>query len=99
MKLFLSLFMAIPTLLIGQNLRLDYSSLLIFTATLAFSDYLRAKLLTGFPWNLWAYSTSWVIEIFQILNSIGLYAYNLVIVTLFTLPIIIFFKISNTKKY
>ena len=96
--LFLSLFIAIPILLIGQNLRFNFSSLIIFSGTLAFSDYLRAKLLTGFPWNLWAYSTSWILEIIQILNLIGLYAYNLIVVTLFTLPIIIFFKISNTKK-
>ena len=96
--LFLSLFIAIPISLIAQNLRLNFPSLIIFSATLAFSDYLRAKLLTGFPWNLWAYSTSWIIEIIQILNHLGLYAYNLIVVTLFTLPIIIFFKISNTKK-
>ena len=96
--LFLSLFIAVPILLIAQNLSLNFSSLLIFSATLAFSDYLRAKLLTGFPWNLWAYSTSWITEIIQVLNHIGLYAYNLIVVTLFTLPIIIFFKISNTTK-
>jgi len=96
--LFLGLFIAIPILLIGPRLRLDFSSLIIFSATLAFSDYLRAKLFTGFPWNLWAYSTSWIIEIIQILNHIGLYAYNLIVVTIFTLPIIIFFNISNVKK-
>ena len=96
--LFLSLFIAIPILLIGPILKLNFSSLIIFSATLAFSDYLRAKLFTGFPWNLWAYSTSWIIEIIQILNPIGLYAYNLIVVTLFTLPIIILFKISNVKK-
>ena len=96
--LFLSLFIAIPILLIGPSLRLNFSSLIFFSATLAFSDYLRAKLFTGFPWNLWAYSTSWIIEIIQILNQIGLYAYNLIVLTLFTLPIIIFFKISSVKK-
>ncbi len=96
--LFLSLFMAIPIILIGSSLRFNLSSLVIFSGTLAFSDYLRAKLLTGFPWNLWAYSTSWLIEIVQILNHIGLYAYNLIVVTLFTLPIIILFRISTNKK-
>ena len=96
--LFLGLFIAIPTLLIGPILRLDFSSLIIFSATLAFSDYLRSKLFTGFPWNLWAYSTSWILEIIQILNHIGLYAYNLIVLTLFTLPIIIFFKINSVKK-
>ena len=96
--LFLSFFMAIPILLIGQNLRLNFSSLIIFSGAIAFSDFLRAKLLTGFPWNLWAYSTSWLIEIVQVLNHIGLYAYNLIVVTLFTIPIIILFRISKAKK-
>ena len=96
--LFLSLFIAIPILVIGSKMKLDFSSLIIFSGCLAFSDYLRAKLFTGFPWNLWAYSTAWINEILQILNFIGLYAYNLIIITLFTSPIIFFFKISTTKK-
>ena len=96
--LFLGLFIAIPILLIAQNLRLNFPSLIIFSATLAASDYLRAKLLTGFPWNLWAYSTSWLIEIIQVLNHIGLYAYNLIVVTLFTMPIVILFKISKISN-
>ena len=40
--LFLSLFFAIPILLIGPILKLNLSSLIIFSSTLAFSDYLRA---------------------------------------------------------
>ena len=96
--LFLSLFIAIPVLLIGPNLSLNFSSLILFSGALAFSDYLRANLLTGFPWNLWAYSTSWMIEIMQVLNHIGLYAYNLIVVTLFTLPVIFFFLLSLIKK-
>ena len=96
--LFLSLFIAIPVLLIGPNLSLNLSSLILFSGAIAFSDYLRAYLLTGFPWNLWAYSTSWMIEIMQVLNHIGLYAYNLIVVTLFTLPVIFVFKLSLIKK-
>ena len=96
--LFLSLFIAIPVLLIGPNLSLNFSSLILFSGALAFSDYLRANLLTGFPWNLWAYSTSWMIEIMQVLNHIVLYAYNLIVVTLFTLPVIFFFRLSLIKK-
>ena len=96
--LFLSLFIAIPILLIGPKLRLNFSSLTIFCISLAFSDYVRGKLFTGFPWNLWAYSTSWIIEVIQVSNYIGLYAYNLLIVTIFTFPIIILFKINTTKK-
>ena len=48
--LFLSLFIAIPILFIGPSLKFDFPSLLIFAGSFAFSDYLRAKLLTGFPW-------------------------------------------------
>ena len=51
--LFLSLFFSIITLLIGPFLKLNFLSILIFSGGLAFSDYLRAKILTGFPWNVW----------------------------------------------
>ena len=48
--LFLSLFIAFPVLLIGPHLNFNFPSLLIFSGTLAFSDYLRANILSGFPW-------------------------------------------------
>ena len=96
--LFLSLFIAIPILFIGPYLNFNFSSVLLFSGILAFSDYLRAQILTGFPWNLWAYSTVWLSEIIQIVNFIGFYSYNLFLITVFTLPIIIFFRISSTKK-
>ena len=96
--LFLSLFIALPVLLIGPHLNFNFSSLLLFSGVLAFSDYLRAHILTGFPWNLWAYSTVWMNEIIQVVNLIGLYSYNLVLITIFTLPAIIFFRVSKTKK-
>ena len=96
--LFLSLFVGLTTLIIGQYLKLNFSSILLFSASLAFSDYLRANVFTGFPWNLWAYSTTSVIEILQIVNFIGLYSYNLLVITIFTLPAILFFNISKTKK-
>ena len=80
------------SLISWSKVTFDYFSLIIFSGSLAFSDYLRAKLFTGFPWNMWAYSTSWINEIIQIINHIGLYAYNLIVITLFTFPIIIFLK-------
>ena len=96
--LFLSLFVGFTTLVIGQYLKLNFSSILIFSASLAFSDYLRANILTGFPWNLWAYSTTSLIEIIQVLNFIGIYSYNLIVITIFVSPIIIFYKINKIKK-
>ncbi|MDC0943177.1 apolipoprotein N-acyltransferase [Pelagibacteraceae bacterium] len=96
--LFLGLFMGFTILFVGPYLKLNFSSLILFSASLALSDYLRAKLFTGFPWNLWAYSTSQANEILQVLNLIGLYSYNLFVITLFTFPAIIFFKIKKIEK-
>ncbi len=97
--LFLSLFLAFTILFVGPNLKFDFRSIILLSGSLALSDYLRAKLLTGFPWNLWAYSAAWAHEVLQILNIIGLYAFNLIVITIFVLPIIFFFKISTFKKF
>ncbi len=97
--MFLSLFLGFTILLIGPYLKLNLPSLLLFSASLAFSDYIRAYVLTGFPWNLWAYSTSATNEILQIVNLIGLHSYNLLVITIFTLPTIIFFKIGKIRKF
>jgi len=96
--LFLSLFIAFVTLLVGPYLKLDFSSIFIFSASLAFSDYIRAYFFTGFPWNLWAYSTVSTNEILQIVNLIGLYSYNLLVVTIFTTPVILLFRIKKLSK-
>ncbi len=96
--LFLSLFMAITILLVGPFLKFDFSSVIIFSVSLAVSDYLRAKILTGFPWNLWAYSSVSLNEILQVINFIGLYSFNLILITVFTLPVIFFFRIKTLKK-
>ena len=96
--LFLSLFFSLLTLIIGPLLSLNFASIFVFTAGLAFSDFLRAKILSGFPWNLWAYSFSWSIELIQILDKLGLFGFNLILLTIFTLPVVIFFKINLLKK-
>ena len=96
--LFLSLFMAFTVLVVGPYLKLNVSSIIIFSFCLALSDYIRSKIFTGFPWNLWAYSTSSFNEIIQIVNPIGLYAYNLIVITFFTLPIIIIIRLSLISK-
>ncbi len=97
--LFLSLFFSILFLLIGPFLNLNLYSLFFFSGGLAIFDYLRAKILTGFPWNLWVYSFSWSPEIIQILNKIGLFGLNLIFITIFLLPAVLFLNFSNTKKF
>ena len=95
----LSLFLAFTILIVGPFLKFNVQSLLLFSLAIAISDYLRAKLFTGFPWNLWAYSTFEANEILQILNILGLYSYNLLVITLFVSPIIFFLKINKIKKF
>ncbi len=96
--LFLSLFFSLTTLFIGPFLNLNLISILLFSASLSFSDFIRAKILTGFPWNLWAYSFSWSSEILQILNKVGLFAFNLILITMFTIPAVLFFGSTLSKK-
>ncbi len=96
--LFLSLFFSMVTLIIGPFLNLNIASIVLFSAGLAISDYLRNYILTGFPWNLWVYSFSWATEIIQILDKLGLFAFNLIIITVFMLPAVIFFNLKPIKK-
>ena len=77
--LFLSLFFSVAILISGPYLNLNISSIFLFSGFLAFSDFIRAKILTGFPWNLWAYSLSWSQESLQILNLLGFFSFNLII--------------------
>tara|TARA_B100000963_G_scaffold361805_1_gene399783 strand:- start:2775 stop:4337 length:1563 start_codon:yes stop_codon:yes gene_type:complete len=96
--LFLSLFTGLTTLIVGQFVNYNISSVLLFSGSLAISDYVRGKILTGFPWNLWGYSWSWFTEILQVLNFLGLYAFNLISITIFTIPVALFFRYSPSKK-
>ena len=96
--LFLSLFFSLLTLCIGPYLNLNVRSIILFSSGLALSDYIRAKVFSGFPWNLWAYSFSWSIEIIQILEKLGLFAFNLILITIFMTPAIFFLKINLSKK-
>ena len=96
--LLLGLFNGLGTLVCGKYLRNDLKSIFLFCALISIIDYLRAKILTGFPWNLWAYSWSWFYEFIQILNPIGLFAFNLTTITLFCAPSILFIKNLKFKK-
>jgi len=96
--IFLGIFTGLTTLIVGRYLNYNLSSVLLFSGALGLSDYIRGKILTGFPWNIWGYSWSWLTEVLQILNVIGLFAFNLLAITIFTLPAVIFFKGNNKKK-
>ena len=96
---FLGLFTGFTTLIVGQFLNYNLISIFFFSASFSATDYKRGKILTGFPWNLWSYSLSNLNEFIQILNLTGLYAFNLLVITIFTLPVFLFFKKSKLKKF
>ena len=94
----LGLFYGAGLLICGKYLKYDLKSILLFSSMISIIDYIRAKILTGFPWNLWAYSWSWFSEIIQILNPIGLFAFNLLAITIYCLPSIFFISKSKYKN-
>ena len=72
------------------------SSILVFSLIFGVLEFVRGLILTGFPWNLIAYSFSNQPEILSIISIIGTYGFNLFCITLFTSPAI--FILRDTKK-
>ncbi|MAV61908.1 MAG: apolipoprotein N-acyltransferase [Candidatus Pelagibacter sp.] len=93
----LGLFFGFASLFSGPFIKNNYSSFFLFCLIFSFTDYLRGNILSGFPWNLWSYSWSWLVEIIQVLNPMGLYAFNSISIAFFCSPVILFF--NNKYKY
>mgnify|MGYP000844130983 CR=1 FL=1 len=94
---FLSIFYGLITWLFSIFYSKDIvSSLLIFSILFGTIEFVRGTIFTGFPWNLIAFSFSENIYFIQILSVIGTYAFNLICITLFSLPAILILK--KTKK-
>jgi len=72
------------------------SSFLIFSLFIGVFEFLRGSILTGFPWNLIAYSFVNHLEILSITSIIGTYSFNLFCVSLFVSPAV--FILRETKK-
>ena len=71
------------------------NSFLIFSLIFGILEFLRGSILTGFPWNLIAYSFSNQSEILSITSVIGTYSFNLVCVSLFTSPALLVLRCSK----
>ena len=72
------------------------SSFFIYSILFSLIEFIRGSILTGFPWNLIAFSFSNNIYFIQILSVIGTYSFNLFCISLFTVPAI--FILRQSKK-
>ena len=76
LPLFLGIFFGVGNLIVGPFLKYNFQSILLFSSSFALMDYLRANIFTGFPWNLWAYTWSWIPDTLQFLPVVGFFAFN-----------------------
>ena len=72
------------------------SSFFTFSLIFGIFEFIRGSILTGFPWNLIAYSFSKHLEILSITSIIGTYGFNLFCISLFVSPAV--FILRESKK-
>ena len=78
------------------NIKKPISNLFLFSLLFGLTEFLRGNILTGFPWNLIAFSFSENLEILQILSFTGTYGFNILCISFFVSPAI--FIIRENKK-
>ena len=90
---FLSIFFGFATyFFIVLKSKNTINSFLIFSLLFGVLEFLRGSILTGFPWNLIAFSFSNQSEILSITSIIGTYGFNLLCISLFTSPALLVIK-------
>jgi len=72
-------------------------SFLVFSILFGTIELVRGFILTGFPWNLIAFSFSENTNFIQILSIIGSYAFNLICISLFTCPALFILRKSKNE--
>ena len=92
LPLFLGIFFGLGNFIAGPFLKNNFSSVFLFSGSFAFMDFLRAKIFTGFPWNLWAYTWSWTPELLQFLPLLGFFAFNLICIIFYCSPLLLIFR-------
>ena len=95
--LFLGIFFGFGNLIVGPFLKNNFGSILLFSASFAAMDFLRAKIFTGFPWNLWAYTWSHTPEVLQLLPILGFFSFNLICIIIYCSFLLLIFKKKINK--
>ena len=72
------------------------SSFLVFSLIFGIIEFFRGSILTGFPWNLIAYSFSNHLEVLSVTSIIGTYGFNLFCISLFASPALLVLR--DTRK-
>jgi len=94
---FLALFYAlIAFLFVIFKTKKILSSFFLFSLIFGLIEFLRGSILTGFPWNLIAYSFSNHLKILNITSIIGTYSFNLFCISLFVSPSV--FILRDNRK-
>jgi|TARA_B110000027_G_C16117483_1_gene300955 apolipoprotein N-acyltransferase len=92
LPLFLGFFFGLGNLIVGSFCKNNFISVLLFSSSLALMDFLRAKIFTGFPWNLWSYTWSWAPEILQLLPVLGFFTFNFICIVIYCSPLLLIFN-------
>ena len=76
---FLGLFYGVVTSIVSRfKLKINFSSILVFSLVFSVIEFFRGFVLGGFPWNLIVYSWTKYLNSLQILSLIGTHSFNLI---------------------
>jgi len=97
---FIAIFYGLPLYFFSYFIKFNNISLvLIFSVLFSISEFIRASILTGFPWNLFVYSFSKNLAFIQVLSLIGTYSFNLICISFFLIPAIFILRKSRYDIY
>ena len=94
LAIFYGLFTYMFSIFYSKNIT---SSFFIFSIIFGGIEFVRGSILTGFPWNLISFSFSYSIYFIQIISIIVTYSFNLICISLFTVPALFILRKSRIE--